>query len=167
LLGWRSELVEIEKELVKKHNKARIYLGQEYIFIKRKGWRLNRYGSIKILKRFWTIVESGVYEKLLNISYKPTKAKVYEPRPLTIHGNIFVQFVFHLFGQLLALLVFIVELHTLIALYFSLVYVTVGFLITNFLHQSEKAFQLGLKYVFNVRIDLKHMRLVCIINKND
>jgi len=167
LLGWRSKLVKLEEELLIKHPNAYIYLGQEFIFTERKGWQLKRYGSIKVLKRFWTLVESGVYEKLLNISYKPPIGSPYKPRRLTIHGNIFVQFVFHLFGQLIALLVFVVELRKLVALYFDSVYVTAGFLIRNFLHQSEKTFLLGFKYIFNVRIELKHLRPICTLNKND
>jgi len=131
---------KLEKQLCIKHRSKRIYLGQEFIFTERKGWRLSRYGSIKILKRFWTIVESGVYNKLLNISYKPPIANVYKPRRLTIFGNIFVQFVFHSFGLLLAFLVLVAELHKHIIFCLNSVRLTVGFLIGNFFHQSKKAF---------------------------
>jgi len=55
LLDWREHLVKLKTELSIRHKCARIYLGEEFIFNRRRGWRLNRYSSIKILKRFWTI----------------------------------------------------------------------------------------------------------------
>jgi len=149
LLGWRSILEPLQKRLHERHAKVNIYLGQEFIYTRRTGWRLNRYGSIKALKRMWTLVESGVYNKLMNISYKPPTAPFFEPRRLTIHGNIFVQFVFHSGGLLLALLVFVAELHKKIILRFNSIRLILKFLLKNVLHQSQKAFLQGLRFLLN------------------
>jgi len=89
LLGWRNVLKPLEKELSIKYKSARVYLGEEFIFTRHAGFSLSRYGSIKVLKRMWTVVESGVYNKLLNISYKPSAGKIFEPRQVTLKGNIF------------------------------------------------------------------------------
>jgi len=145
LLAWRSVLEPLEKQLLIKHEKAKVYLGQEFIFPQRTGWKLSRYGSVKVLKRMWTIVESGVYNKLLNISYKPPAAVHYEPRRVKINGNIFVQFVYHSFGLSFALLVFIAEFHKRIHLCFTPVLVIFSFLIRNFLQQTQNAVLLGIK----------------------
>jgi len=112
LIGWRSVLEPLEKQLQnQKQFKSQVYLGQEHIFTRRIGWRLKRYGSPKVLKRMWTIVESGIHQKLINMSYTAATGTVFEPRPIKIHGNISVQFVFHSFGLLVALMVFTLELH--------------------------------------------------------
>jgi len=100
LLGWRSVLKSLQKQLRERKTIANVYLGQEFIYTRRNGWRLKRYGTVKVLKRMWAVVESGVYNELLNISYKPPPVPAFEPRPLTIHGNIVVQFVFHSVGLL-------------------------------------------------------------------
>jgi len=156
LLDWRRHLIDIEKELRMKHKSADIYLGEEFIFTRRKGWRLRRYGSIKVLKRMWTIVESGVYNKLVNISYKPPAGKTFEPHAVKLQGNIVVQFVFHSFGLLLALLVVIAEFHKSIILCLSAVCGIFGEFIKNFLRQSQKAVLLGFKYVITTRDKLIH-----------
>jgi len=145
LLHWRSVLEPLEKQLLEMHEKAIVYLGQEFIFTQSSGWRLRRYGSIKVLKRMWTLVESGVHNELLKISYKPPVGAVYEPRRITIHGNIFVQFDFHSFGLLLALLVFFVEFHKRINLCFSPVRIVIGFLVGNFVIQARKAIMQAFK----------------------
>jgi len=145
LLGWRSALEPLEKQLLEKNLTAKVYLGEEFIFTRRLGWRLKRYGNIKILKRMWTVVESGIHNELLSLILKPPAPKVFEPRPVNIKGNILVQFVFHSVGLLLALLVFIAEFHKSITLCLNPVRVIMGFLIGNFLHQSQKAFLHGLK----------------------
>jgi len=146
LLGWRRYLAPLEKELRRKHRKAEIYLGEEFIFTQRLGWHLSRYGNVKVLKRMWTIVESGVHGKLLNISYKPRLGKVFEPHRLTIHGNISVQFVYHSCGLLLALLIFIVEARKLIAMF----RVRVCFLMRSFLISILESLLDGLKYHQNI-----------------
>jgi len=145
LLDWGSVLEPFEKELLQNHEKTQVYLGQEFIFTQTTGWHLERYGKIKVLKRMWTLVESGAYNQLLNISYKPPVALRYEPQRVKIDGNIFVQFVFHSFGLLVALVVFIVEFHKRINLFFKPIRVIFSFLLGNFLHQTQKAFLLGLK----------------------
>jgi len=151
LLDWRRHLIDVEKELRMKHKGASIYLGQEFIFTRSKGWKLRRYGSIKVLKRMWTIVESGVYNKLLTVSDKPPKGKIFEPRGVKLQGNIYVQFVFHSLGLLLALFVFITELHKSIILCLGSVAGIFGFLLKNFSHQSKKAVLLELKHVITTR----------------
>jgi len=134
LLGWRSEdgLVDLERKLRMKHKSAHISLGEEFIFTRRKGWHLVRYGSIKYLKRMWTLVECGVYNELLNISYKLPTTKTIQPRKLAINGNIFVQFVFFSFGLILALLTFIAKFHKTITWRFFFVRDTVSFLVRNY-----------------------------------
>jgi len=144
-LDWRSVLEPLEKLLLEKHNKPKVNVGQEFLFAQSAGWRLKRYGSIKVLKRMWTIVESGIHNKLRNISYKPPVRTGYKPQKVEIDGNIFVQFVFHLFGLLFALLVFIAEFHKRINSFFNPVRVTVSLLNRNFLKQAQKAFLIGLK----------------------
>jgi len=146
LLGWRSrgDLVYLEKKLRRKHKSAQISLGDDFIFIQHKGWRLDRYGNIKVLKRMWALFESGVYTELLNISYKRPIAQAPEPRKLTIYGNIFVQFAFLSCGLLLALLIFVAEFHKAVARSVDFVRNSVGFLIINFLQLSQKAFLIGL-----------------------
>jgi len=153
LLGWRSkdDLVDLDIKLRRKHKNAHISLGEEIIFRRRQGWVFDRYGSIKVLKRMWTLVESGVYNELLNITYKPPIAKASEPRKLAIHGNIFVQFVFLSGGLVLALLIFVAEFHKTISMCFCSVCNSVGFLFGNFLKHSQKAFLFGLKYSLNIR----------------
>jgi len=147
LLGWRSGLEPLESRLRKRNAKAKVYLGKEFIYSRRVGWRLNRYGSVKVLKSMWSIVESGVYSKLLNISYRPPAGKHFEPRPLTIHGNIIVQFVFYSGGLSLALLILVAESRKKIASWFhsSSFGVKLRFLIRNFLNQSQGAFLQGLR----------------------
>jgi len=146
LLEWRSVLEPLEKQLLQKHDKEKVYIGQEIMFTQHSGWRLRRYGSINVLKRMWTLVESGIHNELRNISYKPPLERiVYDSRRIQINGNIFVQFVIHSIGLLLALLVFIVEFHTRITLFCNPVRVIFSFLISNFLQQSQKASLLGLK----------------------
>jgi len=144
LVGWRSEdnFVDLEKKLLRKHKNAHISVGKEFIFSKRTGWRLNRYGSIKVLKRMWTLVESGVYNELLNISHKPPIAQASQPRKLAMHGNIFVQFVFLAGGLLLAFLNLIAEFHRIFKRAFCSVRDSVGFLIMNFLQHSQKILRL-------------------------
>jgi len=154
LLGWRSVLEPLQNHLPKRHAKANVYLGQEFIYSRSVGWRLNRYGSVKVLKRMWTLVETGVHNKLLNISYKPPAGKVFEPRRLTMLGNIVVQFFFHLSGLLFEFLVFIVELRKKIALCFNPVGSIFSLFIRNFLHQFQKAFLQGLRFLLSKRNDL-------------
>jgi len=138
--------------LLKKHDKSKVYLGREFIFTVHSGWRSRRYGSVKVLKRMWTLIESGLYNELRNISNKPPIGKtVYVSRRIQIDGNIFVQFIFHSFGLLLALLVFIVELHRRINLFCNPVRVILNFLLSNFLQQTEKASLLGLKFIIRRR----------------
>jgi len=122
LLGWRSNLVRLEDELRLEFESAQIYIGAEFIFSRRYGWQLQRYGSIKVLKRMWTLVESGVYGKLVNISYKPPlRYKASGPRPLKIRGNISVLFIYNSCGLLLALLAISRTMMKRIAILFSLV----------------------------------------------
>jgi len=102
-----------------------------------------------------TLLESGVYNKLLHASYKPPKAEVFEPRHLTIHGNIFVQFVYHFVGLLIAFLIFVAELHKHTIDWFHKVRVKVDFLIRNFFYQSKQAILHGLNYGVIVRNVLK------------
>jgi len=119
LLGWRSSLVRLEQELREEYKNAHIYVGKEFIFSRHFGWQLQRYGNVKVLKRMYTIVESGVHGKLLNVSYKPrADRRVFQPRPLAIHGNISVPIVFHSLGLLLAIGNFISQAHTSITLWF-------------------------------------------------
>jgi len=138
LLGWRTELEDLEKELLEKNLTAKIYLGEEFIFSRRRGWILKRYGNIKILKRMWTAVESGIHNKLLSVSLKLPVRKVFQPRPVNIEGNILVQFVFQSFGLLLALLAFIVEFHKSIFLCLNPVRVIFGFLIGNLIGNKPR-----------------------------
>jgi len=153
LLGWRSKdnFVKLQRKLRRKHKSAHISIGEEFISVHRQGWRLNRYGSIKVLKRMWTLVESGVYNELLNISYKPPKAQPSDPRKLEMHGNIFVQFVFLSCGLLLAFVIFIVEFHKTITRCFCSVCDSVIFLIRKFLQHSQKAVLLGLNCFPEIR----------------
>jgi len=159
LLGWRgkNDLAELAMKLRRKHKSAHISLGEEFIFSRRKGWLLDRYGSIKFLKRMWTLVESGVYNELLNISYKTPIAKPSEPRKLAIHGNIFVQFVLLSGGLLLAFLIFIAEFHKNIIRGFCSVRDSVRFLISNFLQHCQEAFLLGLKQFLNMWVKLLNL----------
>jgi len=157
LIGWRSDLEPLEKQLKERHVKSNVYTGQEILFSRRQGWELKRYGSIKVLKRMWTIVESGIHSKMLNISWKPSAETVFEPRKFKIDGNIFVQFAFHASGLLLALLVFIAELHKRILLCFNLVCLRFNFLIRNFLKQTQQAFLFGYKFLVG-----KKKRYFCI-----
>jgi len=145
LLDWRSVLEPLEKQLLKEHEKAKVYLGQEFLFNDHTGWRLHRYVSIKVLKRMWTLVESGIYNELRNISYKPSAGAVYEPQAIKIDGNIFVQFVYHSAGLLLAFLVFIVELRNRINLCFNAVRGICCFYLSNFLQQTQKAVLLAFR----------------------
>jgi len=149
VLGWRSLLEPVHSALIEKFGTSNVNLGEEFLFQRRLGWRLKRYGSIKVLKRMWTVVESGIHDKLLNISHKSPAPKVSEPRQLTIHGNILVQFVILSFGVLLAWLVFTAELHRIIAWSFYSVRMKVDFLIKTWLHRSQKALILGVKYLCN------------------
>jgi len=160
LLGWRTEdnFVGLERKLRRKHKSAHVSLGEEFIFSRRLGLRLDRYGSIKVLKRMWTLVESGVHNELLNISYKPPIANPIQPRRLAIHGNIFVQFVFLSCGLLFGLLIFVAEFHMSVTLYFYSVRNSVGFIIKNVLQHSQKAFQLGVKKFLNIRGQLLNQR---------
>jgi len=153
-LGWRSVLEPLQNHLPKRHAKANVYLGQEFIYSRSVGWRLNRYGSVKVFKIMWTLVESGVYNKLLNISYKPPAGKVFEPCRFTMLGNIVVQFVFHLSGPLFALLVFVVELRKRIALCFNPVRSIFSLFIKNFLYQFQEAFLQGLRFLLSEQNDL-------------
>jgi len=132
-LRWRDELVNLEIKLRRKLKSAQISLGKEFIFSRRKGWGLYRHGSIKVLKRMWTLVESGVYNELLNISYRPPMAKVSQPRKLAIQGNIFVQFIFLLCGLLFGLVIFVAEFYKTIVWCFVSVRDLVGFLIEKLL----------------------------------
>jgi len=159
LLGWRSELVRVENDTSAKlmHSRANIYVGQDFIFTRNVGWHLTRYGNIKVLKRMWTVVESGVYDKLLKTSYKPPLGKTFDPRRLSIQGNISVQFVFHLLGLAFAWLVLVVELRKTYVFLFWCLCVKIDFLVTNFLQQSQKVFLFGLKYVLNTRNKLWHL----------
>jgi len=149
LIGWHSVLEPLQKQLLEKHRDSEVNLGKEFIYSRRIGWCLNRYGSIKVLKRMWTIVESGVHNKLLNISYKYPVEKVFKPRRVTIQANIFVQFVFHSFGLLFALIVFIVELRKVIGSFLCALLKLFCFLIGNFIKQFRKAFSLGIKCSVN------------------
>jgi len=159
LLGWRSVLEPLQKQLRKSHVKTNAYLGQEFIYTRRVGWQLKRYASVKVLKRMWSLVESGVHSELLNISYKPMPDNIFEPRPLTIHGNIFVHFVIHLVLLLFALLVFVIELHKRIALCFNSVLLMSDLLIRNVLYQWQKVFLLGLRFLLKTRTELFHCNL--------
>jgi len=150
LLGWRDQLKDIEKNIRIKHDSAHIYLGQEFIFSKHKGWRLSRFGAIKVLKRMWTVVESGIYSKVMNISYKPPIGNVFEPSQVKIRGNLFMQFLLHSLGLALAFLIFIVEAIKSIILSLG----PFRFSIKNCLQQFQKAFLLGLKYLVNLRNQL-------------
>jgi len=76
-LGWLNYLKPVHKQLLEKHGKSNVNLGDESLFSRKFGWRLKRYGSIKVLKRMWTVVESGIHNKLLNISYKRPAAPVF------------------------------------------------------------------------------------------
>jgi len=145
-LDWRSLLEPLQKQLLENHKKVHVcYLGQEFLFSQSAGWRLQRYGSIKVLKRMWTILESEIHNELRNFSYKPPFGTIYEPRGVKIHRNIFVQFVFHSFGLLFGLLVFIVEFHKRINLFLKPVRVVFSFLFGNFLQQTRNACLKGLK----------------------
>jgi len=146
-LGWHNLLEPLHKELVEKHGISKVNLGEEFLLQRRIGWLLKRYGSIKVLKRMWTVVESGIHSQLLNISYKNSPAKAFKPRRVNIQGNISVQFVVHSCGVLLALLVFIAELHKIITNFACTVYTMFGVLTRNFMHQSQKAFLLGVMYI--------------------
>jgi len=148
LLYWRSVLEPLEKQLLEKHEKAKVNLGQEYLFTHNAGWQLRRYGSIKVLKRMWTLVESGVYNELRNISFKPSVGTFYKRGSISINGNILVQFIFHSFGLLLALLVFFVEFHKGISSFLNPVRVIFSFLIRNFVQQTQKALLRGLKILW-------------------
>jgi len=64
---------------------------------------------------------------------------VYEPRRVTLDGNIFVQFVYHLCGLLFALLVLIAEFLA----NFNPVGKIFSFLFTNVLMQTRKALLRG------------------------
>jgi len=151
LLGWRSDLELLQNKVRQNQTNANIYIGQEFIYTRRKGWQLKRYGSVKVLKRMWTLVESGVYNEMHNISYKPLAAKVFEPSRLTIHGKIFIQFDFHSVGLLFALLVFVVELHKRIALCFNSVRLMCSLLVRNFFYQCQKVFLFGWKFYSRTR----------------
>jgi len=153
LLGWRSVLEPLEKKLRRKKVNADIYLGEEFIYTRHVGWRLKRYGTIKVLKRMWTIVESGVHTKILNMTYKPPTGTVYEPRRIKIQGNISTQFVFHSCGLLLALLIFIAELHKSAIRFFMLACGILGLWFKNFVLQSRKFLLCGLKFLLNNRKD--------------
>jgi len=124
----------------------------------------------------WTSVESGIHGKLLNISYKPQVGKVYEPYPLTIHGNIAIQFVYLSGGLLLALLIFIVELRQ----HILLLGVRFGLLMRNMLISFLKSLLGRLKY-HQVKLKVKyptvskyicwlvlllHNIIQCILNRN-
>jgi len=151
LLGWRSVLERLEKKLRKKNVHSDIYLGEEFIYTRHIGWRLKRYGTIKVLKRMWTIVESGIHNQILNMSYKPPAGTVNEPRRINIQGNISTQFVFHSCGLLLALLIFIAELHKSAIRSFKLVCGILGFWFKNFVYQCQKGLSCGIKFLLNKR----------------
>jgi len=172
LLGWRSILEPLQNQLRKKQAKANVYIGQEFLFTRHLGWQLNRYGSIKVLKRMWTLVESGVHNELLNISHRPPAAPALKPRQLTIHGNISVQFVFHSCGVLFAFLVFAIEFHKSIALYFNSFCLISSFFIKNFLHQFQKALVHGLRLVLSKKneffsFSLSSLPLNCIVIEHE
>jgi len=158
LLGWRSKLLELEKDLRMEYKGAQIYVGKEFIFSRRKGWQLQRYGSVKVLKRIWTAVESGIYSKILNLSHKPRVDEVVEPRRLTIYQHISVPLVYHSFGLLLAFVVFITEVKNRIALWFDNPFSMV---------QIEKLSGVNFwNIAFRLHFSLKlNAELYCIINR--
>jgi len=151
LLGWRSDLEPLQKKLRQMNVKADIYVGEEFIYTRRIGWRLKRYGTIKVLKRMWTIVESGVHNKIRNMSYKPPNGTVYEPRRINIQGNISTQFVFHSCGLLLALLTLIAESHKSAIRRFKLVCGILAFWFKNFARQCQKGLLCGLNFLLKKR----------------
>jgi len=155
-LGWRSVLEPLEKQMIQKQLKAYVYLGQDFIFSRSLGWTLKRYGSVKVLKRMWTIVESGVYNKLLNISYKPPSIRVLEPRAIKITGNIFVQFVLHSCGLLFASLILIIEVRRKIRFFFQFVCGVCYLVVKPCLLQSQKQLLMWLKIFVTTRNKLLH-----------
>jgi len=168
MLGWRSEneFFDLEMKLRRKHKSAHISLGKEFIFSRHIGWRLHRYGSIKILKRMWTLVESGVYNELLNISCRPPIAHASRPRKLAIHGNIFVQFVLLSGGLLLAFLIFIAEFYKTFIRCFRCIRDSAGFLITKFSRHSQEAFLVGLRHFLITWVQLLNQRSILLFLYN-
>jgi len=73
---------------------------------------------------------------------------VYKARRIKIDGNIFVQFIIHSLGLLLASLVFIIEFHKRMNLCCNPVRIIFSFLIGNFLEQIQKALLLGSKFLY-------------------
>jgi len=147
-LGWRSVLEPMQKKLLKKHVKEKVHLGHEFLYTRRSGWQLQRYGTVKVLKRMWTLVESGVYNELRNLSYKHPAGTRFKPQQVKIDGNIFVQFLYHSSGLLLALLFFIAECLTRIIVCLNSVRMIFCFLVRNFLIQTRKALLRGKKMLY-------------------
>jgi len=114
----------------------------------------------------WTIVESGIHNELLNISRKPPPGKVFKPRPVDIKGNISVQFVLHLFGLLLSLIVFIIELHKKIIAGLNSILVVSDFLVTRFLLQTQSTLLIWLKNFLTTKRNSSKRRLWKRIERN-
>jgi len=70
--GWKSELRVMEQQLKINHSVDQVFVGDEYLYKRHSGIEVIRYGAGKYRKNFYSLIESGVYTLLVNISNKPS-----------------------------------------------------------------------------------------------
>jgi len=93
-----------------KHGSSKVFLGKEIIFERENGWPHRGYKDPQICKRIKLLAESGIGQKLMSLEngyYEPYSRKDF--KPLSLNGNIVVQFFIYGCGILLSLLVAVLE----------------------------------------------------------
>jgi len=82
LVGYRGHLLPLYNMLLDSHSKGELFIGKEFLFRRHYGINLLRYRCLHVLKRFWALFESGVYDLLTNTrkQEKVELAKNYIPK---------------------------------------------------------------------------------------
>jgi len=107
--GWKSELRVTEQQLKINHSVDEVFVGDEYLYRRHSGIEVIRYGIGKYRRNFYSLIESGVYTLLVNISNKPRPLSKSVPNAIEITGNIAIQFYILIMGLAIAVLGFFSE----------------------------------------------------------
>jgi len=93
LTGYRSALILLKRQLenISDGNKE-IFVGKESVLKMHHGLKIVGYGNSEVLKRTWTIFESGTLNWLINISEKEEPQRKFKPKAIKLKGNILIQF---------------------------------------------------------------------------
>jgi len=109
-VGWKRNMFHLFRQLENKHGSSKVFLGKEIIFEREYGWSLRRYKDPQIFKRIKLLAESGIGQELISLEndyYDPYSRKDF--KPLSLNGNIVVQFSIYGCGILLSISVAVLE----------------------------------------------------------